>query len=310
VILLHLTGALLKRLAREGIVVRSLLFPPAITGATLLLTLIVVALTRTPTEVAVSRALYTPELAATFANVDMLAWPSDSPAEHVASGRAGVGTDGHTLWITGLDRPTLLAESALRVHLGSSWRPDPGPLPKAPDTEGMGTLVARILVAIYALYGIVFGAGMVARDRDDGTLEVELSLPIPLWFHGAARWLAGSLILAGFLTLAVWQYHALAGVGGPGAMVRHGIAATSVSTALGLASVGNAGIKTGFAASLAGGLTVATGLLGLGYAAPSIGTYLPLASVMAGGEGWMPLLVSALAVPAALAIWTRRSARS
>jgi ABC-type transport system involved in multi-copper enzyme maturation permease subunit len=169
--------------------------------------------------------------------------------------------------------------------------------------------MAMLVLAIYALYGVVFGAAMVARDRDQGTLEVELSLPVPAWTHGASRWIAASLVLASWMVLGVAAFVAWIGVEDPGAVVRIGLAAATGAVALGLGSVGRAGLKVGFASSLAAGLTAASALFGLGYAAPDIGVHLPLGSIVAGGDGWTPLAVSAALGVAAVALFALRTAR-
>ena len=62
--LAHLTGALLRRMLRESLVIRSLAFPVALTAGTLVMTLMVVAYVRARPVIALTEPLAVPELAA------------------------------------------------------------------------------------------------------------------------------------------------------------------------------------------------------------------------------------------------------
>jgi hypothetical protein len=170
--------------------------------------------------------------------------------------------------------------------------------------------VLELLCAIYALYGVVFGAGSVARDRTDGTFEAELAMAVPRWMHGAARWIAGSLVLGAFLTLSVLVYDGLAGVGEAGPILRHGLAATTGTTAVGLLSVGRASLRGGFGATLAIGLTTMTFLFGIAFVIPGAAPYVPIASVASDGNGWIPLALSGMLGALSVVVFTWRSARS
>jgi hypothetical protein len=67
-------------------------------------------------------------------------------------------------------------------------------------------------------------------------------------------------------------------------------------------------LKAGFSGPLASGLALASGLVAVGLVAPAVGGWLPIASMLAGGDGFAPL-VGALALgAAAIAVFTRRSA--
>ena len=54
------------------------------------------------------------------------------------------------------------------------------------------------------------------------------------------------------------------------------------------------GPRTNFSGPLAGALSAATGLFGLGYALPAVGSWLPMASVVTGGSPIAPLGVALL----------------
>jgi hypothetical protein len=183
-------------------------------------------------------------------------------------------------------------------------------MPDTADAAPQGALFSKLVAILFTLYGVVFGLGMVARDRDDGTLEAELALPLPHWVAGATRWLSATLVLSLFYAYSVILFDAIIGVADRGAMIRHGMAATGGATALGLVAVGKAGIKQGFSGPLAGGLTATMAVMGIGLAQPDIGSYLPLASLFAGGSGWIPVGVSLGLGVLASWIFSVRSART
>jgi ABC-type transport system involved in multi-copper enzyme maturation permease subunit len=150
--------------------------------------------------------------------------------------------------------------------------------------------VCDVLALLFVLYGLVFGLGGVARDRDDGTLEIELSLPIPRWVGGMARWIASTLILATFFTVSVALLAAILPTPGVGAVIRNGVAACGGGVAIGLVTVGTAGIKQGFSGPFALAMSSATGLAAAG---PLLKlTWLPVGSLFAGGDGWAACAVA------------------
>lgn len=306
--LVALVGANLRRLLRESIVRRALGFPVVLVIATLLGTLVVVSVSRGVPVVALG-ASATDADADALVDVGLRTVRVDDPVAMVAAGDAIAAWTPPELATPG-GRDAIKAERELRRLRNASWEPTPPRLPGIRHTQRQGSGIAALLVAIYSLYGVVFGAGMIARDRDDGTLEVELAMAIPGWVHGLARWLAAASVLGAFVALAIAMVAAILGLPDSAALTRHGVAAALGSVALGLGSVGRAGINTGFAATLAAGLSVATGLLGLGWWLPQVGAWLPLASVAAGGEGWAPLAGAVALGMAGIAMFTWRSARA
>lgn len=302
-----LLGANVRRLLREGMVRRALGFPVVLTVGTLLATLVVVAVSRGLPTVAVTDAV-TDEDIAMFEAADLVVVTTDDPEYAVAHGDADAAFDGTTLFM-GEGRGPIQAEGALRRARNSPWWVEAEPLPSTRFTRQQGSIIGRLLAAIYALYGVVFGAGMVARDRDDATLEVELALPVPRILHGLARWIAGSAVLGLWVVLGVSLAGALLGLDDTPTRMLDALAGSTMAVALGLASIGRAGLRSGFAGSLAAGLAVTTGLLGLGYGLPVLGHYLPLASIVATG-GLIPFAVSLLLGLGAVAIFTLRSARA
>jgi len=297
---------MIRRLLREGLVLRSLVWPASLTIGTLLLTLAFAGTVTRSTEVAVSSDVPADVVDAI---VD-LGWSpisSNNPWRSVHDGDAWAGTDGSTLWYVVPGPAVLEIEALLRPR--SAWIPVPEDrLPGLDEALPQGSLFSRLLAILYTLYGVIFGLGMVARDRDDGTLDAELSLPLPHWLPGAARWIAATVVLSLFFSLCVVLFHALVGVEHPWALVRHGAAAAGSATAIGLLAVGTAGTRQGFSGPLAAGLTAATAAIALGFAAPSVGMFLPLASVFAGGSGWIPVLLTLALGAAATAGFAWRSA--
>ncbi len=306
--LVELVAVLVRRLLREGMVRRSLLWPTALTAGTLVATLIVFASLQATETVGVTRAV-SAELrgvieAAGFEPVFV------SDAREAVRNGTWAAVDGQVLWTNDRGPRALQLEAALREALEAPWRPDPVvPLPQTADAAPSGAAVCRLVASLFALYGVVFGLGMVARDRDDGTLAAELALPIPRWVPGAARWIASTLLLSSFYALCVATFAAIMGLPDAAAMARHGAAACGAATAIGLVVVGRAGLKQSFAGPFATGMGMATGLIALGNTHPAVGSWLPLASVFTGGDGWAPLAGTLVAGALASAIFAVRAAR-
>ena len=303
--LFWMTRSLVTRLLRYGMIVRSLAFPGTLIALTMILTVWVVQGTQPAAILAVTPEVSSPILQKELQQVGLTMQETEAPLEWVMSGQAAAGTDGQTYWVTSTSRVALSGEHAVRTVLGANWRPAIPDLAPPEQIKTMGTLIARVLLGIFSLYGVVFGAAMVARDREDGSLEVDCSLPIPRWIHPSARVIAGSVLLTVFLTSSIFMLQALIGVADAHSWLIHGIASSVASVALGLVSAGRARLNTGFGAALALGLTLATALFGIGYAAPQIGQHLPLASLITGGEPLVPLLSSGILSLVAIFWFTR-----
>ena len=281
-----LTASTVRRLLREGMVLRSMVWPSVVVIGTLAATIAVLAAFRTARAVAIPEN--EPELAAWLEDGGFEVFEVGDPHAAVAEERYSVGTDGHTLWARGTSTTALDVEEVLRTQLGASWRPlAPRDLPSIEAGRRQGRIISRFVAALFVMYGTVFGLGSVARDRDDGSLEAELSLPIPRWVGGLARWTASSLVLAVFYALCVVVLAAVIGVADVGAQLRHGAAACAGGVAVGLAVVGTAGIKQGFSGPLAASLTGVVGLFAIGaiYDLP----WLPIGSLLSESSGYATL---------------------
>ena len=304
-----LTRSLTRRMLREGMVLRSLLWPPVLAAGTLLTTLVVAAALAAPPQLGVTASVE-PRLIAALSDAFTVFEVPDAEAA-VADQRVWAATDGATVWVSGPGPDSDRLEAIVRTHARAPWRPAAAvALPDHGQSRQSGSQIVRILVLLFTLYGVVFGLGMVARDRDNGTLESELSLPVSRWVPGAARWLAATGVLSLFSLLTVALFDALIGVNAPTAMLRNTVAACSASVTIGMAVVGQAGIRRGFAGPFAFGLTGVSALVGLGSGWPALGRWLPLASIFTGSDGWFPMLLGLASGMAASHLFAVRSTGS
>ncbi|MEN0061939.1 MAG: ABC transporter permease subunit [Myxococcota bacterium] len=285
-----LTASMIQRLLREGMVLRSLVWPGLVASVTLTITVAFLALTRPSRNVAVPHDV-PDDLAAALEERQFVLDRVDVDAvrDSVKRGATPLGTDGQTLWARGSSIASLEVEYLVRDRLGATWMPEPDPLPDAAYAGRAGRNIVRVLGMLFVMYGAVFGLGGVARDRDNGSLEAELALPIPRWISGFARWIASTFTLGLFFTMSLLYITAIVGVTNTPALIRHGIAACGASVALGIGVVGTAGLKQGFAGPFAVVVVLLTGLTTLG----ALGLdWLPLASLFSRGSGWPALFVS------------------
>jgi hypothetical protein len=290
--LFWLTLILLRRLAREGMVVRSLIFPTTLVIGTLLATLVVMAAIRSPRTVAIAPDDPAVQMLEDYGFTPVL---TSNPKQAVRSGDAWAGVIDDTLVTADVNPELSLLESGVRSVRGSSWRPAPVIFrPSNVDTQPSARRIANILAVLFTLYGTVFGAGMLARDREDGTLESELSLPIARWVPPTARFLGGSIALGAFFAGGVFLVDAVLDVAFPAVVIGHGIAASACATAIGLAAAANSTLKSGFSTTLAFSMTGISVLGSVGVASPGL-RFLPIASLSSHGSPVTPLFLAAAA---------------
>lgn len=283
---LLLTASIFVRMLRESLVLRSMIWPGLVTSTTLAATLVVILTVRAGRSVALSHDIE-PELRLALQEADFDLYEEEDPGASVRAGRYPLGTDGKTVFVYGSPPSSPELESIVRAHEGTWWRTVPTTLVEPKEADIQGDVACKILALLFVLYGLVFGLGGVARDRDDGTLEAELSLPVPRITGGFARWTASSIIIASFYGVSVLLFNALLPISEYLSIIRHGAAASSAGVAIGIVAVGTAGIKQGFSGPFAAGMTFATGLAIFG---GSLGLdWLPIASLFAGGSGWLSL---------------------
>jgi hypothetical protein len=298
-----------RRLLREGLVVRSLVSPIALVLGTVVATVAVVVWLRPPVLLAVTPAAADPALVEAVAREGFAVVEVDDPGEAVDRGDAAIGTDGTRLWVA---TPPAGLEQAVRLHLGARWSPD-FPIQRrqalsASDDAPRSVVV--LLGVVFAMYGVIVGAGGIARDRDLGTLDADLSTPVPHVLQGFVRWAAGTAVLGTFFAFAVTAVDGVMGLAHPGTAVAHGYAATGAATAFGIVAVGRSGLDKGFAAPLSLGLVLVTGFTALGVGgADAAAPWLPIASLVSRGAPVLPpvALSAALGLLAAL-VFARRTA--
>ncbi|MBX2802449.1 MAG: ABC transporter permease [Myxococcales bacterium] len=285
----YLTGATVQRLLREGMVLRSMVWPGGVVIVTFAFTIALLAFFRPSRDVAITPDLE-PALVTALEDGGFTVHPTDDPHGAVKALTQPVGTDGDTVWTVGTSPTALELEAIVRTYARDSWRPQPpNRLPDVSSTSQSGLIICRILAMLFVTYGAVFGLGSVARDRDDGSLEAELALPVPRWVGGFARWIASVLVLAVFYGVSVLMLAAIIGVHQSSAVIRHGIAGCGAGVALGLMVVGTSGLKNGFSGPFAAALTGVTALAALGTLQL---TWLPVASLFSRGQGYSALAVS------------------
>lgn len=301
--LVLLTASTTRRLLREGLVLRSMVWPGLVTCGTLAATLVGTSIVR-PTRVVAVPLDAEPALVRTLEAADFMPRPLADVEGSVSRCRPSLGTNGRDLYVCGFPPTALEVEALLRERAGATWRPVPW-RPPDPRRENLhGDLAVRVLGLLFVLYGLVFGLGGVARDRDDGSLEAELALPVPRWVGGFARWAASSAVLAGFFAVSAIGFGALIPVEALGEVLRHGIAAAAVGVALGLSVVGTAGLKNGFSGPFAVAMSWATGLAAVGAGLDL--WWMPIGSLFTSGDGWMALAVAGLAGIGAAALYGAR----
>ncbi|MEZ4322718.1 MAG: ABC transporter permease subunit [Myxococcota bacterium] len=305
--LVYIAADLARRLLREPQIVRSLLWPIALVPLTLMFTVFGFVWLEGDWPVAIDSGVDA-ALEADLVDHGFTVSRVASARDSVTSGAFRSGTDGSTVYAGAIRGRVLQLERVLRERANADWMIAPPPKPRADESQG--GRVMGVIGVLFVLFGVVFGAGMVARDRDDGTLEAQLALGVNRWVHGTARWLAGSAVLVLHYALAMAVLHAILGVEEPTRVLRNGVAACGGAVAVGLLVIGRAGLKSGFSGPLASGLSIATALAAAGVAAPGPGRYLPIASLLTDGSGYVPLLGATALGVAAIALFTWRSARA
>ncbi|TNE86728.1 MAG: hypothetical protein EP330_20710 [Deltaproteobacteria bacterium] len=287
--LFWLTVTLVQRLSREGMIVRSLVFPTTLVIGTLLATLAVMAAIQSPSTVAMVPG---DPASALVDEAGFTVVETETPREAVERRMVWAAVVGDDI-VTRNETPELRRlESMVREARGSAWRPASAVLrPSNVESRPWALRIARLLAVLFTLYGGVFGAGMLARDREDGTLESELSMPIARWVPATARFVAGSAGLGLFFAGGVLLVDAVLDLAEPLTVIGHGVAASAGATAVGLASAGNATLKSGFSTTLAFSMTGITALGSVGLSNPNL-HFLPIASLSSEGSPVVPLMVA------------------
>ncbi|MBT3222287.1 MAG: hypothetical protein HN348_24710 [Proteobacteria bacterium] len=306
--LFYLTVTLMQRLLRQGTIIRSLVFPIIVTMGAMLMTLVVYSWLRGPPVVAVTEDL-DPVLMVAIHQEGWAPIVYEDPRAAVESSQAWAGVEGETMFIKEENAKSLRLERLLRQKGQSSWLPDPiQKLPSLDEGAVQGRTMGNLISFLFTLYGVVFGAGMVARDRDNGTLEAEFSLAVPHWYHGASRWFAGTIVLSAFLAMSITIIDAQISLPSLASALRNGFAANAMGVAVGLTVIGRAGLKRGFSGPIAMGLVTILTLMVLGMTLPpQLAGIIPVASIFTRASGWEAMGISILVGLVAMMGFSNRS---
>ena len=308
-----LTMSVLTRTLREGLVLRALIWPALIIALTLLISATFVAGLYASKSAAVPEVALAEVLVAKGLDARVYADPEAAFVAGEVDRAAFEDAEGWVLLARFDGAYTTIMESELRARLGAAWRPMI--IPRAGRNAALGPttrLLVGLLAVLFVLYGVVFGAGGLSRDLQDGSLDAERALPLPSWVHAAARLSAAGVALSVAFAASVGLIHTILGVNAPLAWCVVGGLSGLGGAAMGLGLMARAGRAESLSGPLSRGLVAVTGLMALGYSAPMIGRQLPVASVGALVRGDLPGVGAALTtlLLCALAAWMfDRSAR-
>lgn len=303
--LLGLTAAVVLRLLREGLVVRSLVWPGPLTSLTMFFVAGVGAVLLSAPSIVVGDA----RIAAPLEEAGFVVSVDPEAQARVRSGRAirAIWFEDDR-WVFGGvwgGRGDLKAESVLRDFTRDAWRIQMPPLPTGKRDVAIHTgRLAAIIGVLFTLYGVVVGAGALHRDRSAGALESDLALAVPRGMHAAARVLALAVVLVPALVVSLLTVDAMARIENVGSWIFASSVAAVGGGLLGLTAMARAKAADGFSNPLARALTVTTSLIAAGWAWPAIGRFLPLASVGSTltGATPSPMLLVVLAAATTFAI--------
>jgi hypothetical protein len=273
-----LTAALLVRLVREGFLLRALVWPGLLSAVSLVGTALLVGVMRGAPVVAIADPSLAPLLEQGGFEPRVVA----DPRAEFDSGRVGKAIvespKGFQLVTRTADQDLRNVESIARDALGANWRITIEPPPPPADLREPTKLVAALVAILFTLYGVVLGAAVLYRDRQEGVIEAELSLPLPVWVHAFARLVAtcAGLVVAYVTTLALLD--GLLGIHQLGPWLLQGSAATITGASLGLGSMA-LGRGDSFSAPLSRALVASMALLLAGNADAPFGPWMPIASL-------------------------------
>jgi hypothetical protein len=314
--LLLLTGASLRRMAREGSVVRALAWPGLLCVGTLA-AVAAVAQPGPPAETVVEQPVQAEALAA--AGLPARVVPDAEAALDAGAERAWT-SEGLILAPRGWARLSgrraqedLAVEAVVREVEGRSWRlAPPPPVVPAAATE-QAQLLGRLLAMVCALYAVVLTVASAVRDRESGVLEAIHTAPLPAMAPPLARSLAVVLGCGGALVLSLAALGGLLALPGLGARLPGLLAGVVGGAALGTLALGGtgrapvgpwSGAPAGMTPPLRTGLVCASAAGALG-ALWSPAAALPLATLGAAapgsGQGW-----TALGLAVAGLVWSCR----
>jgi hypothetical protein len=307
-----LTVALLARLVREGLLVRALVWPGLLSAVSLVGTALVVGVLRGAPTVAVADPTLAPRLERAGFEVRLV----DDPLAEFESGGVGKALvpseRGLRLVTRTLDPELRELESIARDAIGARWRLTvPPPAPPA-DLRASTRMVAALVAILFTLYGVVLGAAVLYRDRQEGVIEAELALPLPAWVHAFARLLATCLGLVAAYVTTLALLDGLIGIHQLGPWLLQGTAATIAGASLGIGAMA-LGRGDSFSTPLSRALVLSMALFIAGDSGAAFGAWAPIASMgtllTGGAPGASPLAGAVALASAAVAVFGRRGFR-
>lgn len=279
-----LTLGLLRRSLREGTILRSLVAPGAIAS---LGTLAVIGVLTYFTAPAILAVTGEPDeaLRQVAERYEVTLVPAPDAERALRDGLAPAALDGANLWVDLRGVPPLRAESVARRHLRTSWRPwvPPSSSERQDFNPFFNVVMVKLIAGLFCLYGVVFGAGAIARDRTEGLLDSYLALPVPFWVVGLSRWLSATTLLGviwiGTVALIAGSLY----LPDPIQIGVHGLLGMAASAAIGVLVVGKASLDRSFSGPLSSGLLAVGGVLSIGILRIPGQHQLPIASLVNAG---------------------------
>lgn len=281
--IIGLCRAIVLRLLREGLVVRALAWPGLVTALTLFLSAaITIAVMGSP-------LLYVgdADLVAPFEAKGFRVKVDPSPSAALKDGKTDYAVwreDDHTvLGITFVGTISSRMESVLRDFTGARWRLEVPATPTmrkdSKELQQITSLLGGVVGLLFALYGVVIGAGSLYRDRSSGVLESDLALAVPRWVHAAGRLLAIVIVLGPALAISLSVTDSVIAIHKLGHWMFDDFVAIVVAGSLGIAFMARAKAGGGFSGPLSQALTLTMALVSLGSWHAEIGRFFPLVSL-------------------------------
>ncbi|MFN2375750.1 MAG: ABC transporter permease subunit [Candidatus Binatia bacterium] len=309
-----LSFGVILRLLREGLVVRALVWPGILTALSMFVTAAATLAWKNSPVIYVSEPALVAPLAEAGFEVTVAPDPKAKMLDRRTDRAVWRENGRYILGSTWGGPLTYKAESTLRTFVQERWRLEAPPQVKrvrrSEDLRPITGYIAGVVGLLFALYGVVIGAGSLYRDRSSGVLETDLALPVPRWVHAVARLLALSLVLGPALVVSLLVVDTLLALREMKLWMFDGFLAAVTGGAIGVALMARANAGRGFSAPLSQALTLSMALISLGFWQSSIGRHLPLVSLGSAfanqHSSWVAVLVCAALTAAVAADFHRR----
>lgn len=309
-----LSFGVILRLLREGLVVRALVWPGILTALSMFVTAAATMAWKNSPVIYVNEAALIAPLSEAGFDPIVDADPKARMLERRTDRAVWREGGRYVLGFTWGGPLTYKAESTLRALVKERWRLEPPPqvqrVRRNEDLRPITGYIAGVVGLLFALYGVVIGAGSLYRDRSSGVLETDLALPVPRWVHAVARLLALSMVLGPALLVSLLVVDTLLALKDVRLWMFDGFLAAFSGGAIGVALMARANAGRGFSAPLSQALTLSMALISLGFWQSWAGRHVPLVSLGSAFAGqhssWVAVLVCAALAAAVAADFHRR----